>query len=168
MMSKLENLEKSIEDQAGEISEMLLGRGWRAATAESCTGGWIAKALTSVVGSSGWFEAGLVTYSNEAKINFLSVSPMTIEKYGAVSSETAKEMVQGLLRVTGVDVGVSVTGIAGPTGGTVNKPVGTVWFGFSALGQETVTTCLRFDGSRDVVRLKAVNFGLARLIKMLS
>jgi nicotinamide-nucleotide amidase len=93
---------------------------------------------------------------------------MTIAKYGAVSSETAKEMVEGLLQASGVDIGVSVTGIAGPTGGTMNKPVGTVWFGFSALGKETVTTCLQFDGSRDIVRSQAVDFALGRLIKMLS
>ena len=167
-MDKFEIVEESITQQSEDFGQMLLERGWRFATAESCTGGWIAKALTSVVGSSGWFEAGLVTYSNEAKINFLSVSPMTIEKHGAVSSETAKEMVEGLLRATGVDIGVSVTGIAGPTGGTASKPVGTVWFGLSALGQETVTTCLQIDGSRDVVRAKAVNFSLATLIKMLS
>ncbi len=164
----MDKLEKLIEVRACELGGMLLERGWRSGTAESCTGGWIAKALTAVAGSSDWFEAGLVTYSNEAKINFLSVSPMTIAKYGAVSSETAKEMVEGLLQASGVDIGVSVTGIAGPTGGTMNKPVGTVWFGFSALGKETVTTCLQFDGSRDIVRSQAVDFALGRLIKMLS
>ena len=111
-----------------EVHRQLLRRGATLAVAESCTGGKIASKFTAMAGASGYFLAGLTTYANEAKINLLGVNAATIERYGAVSEQTAREMAEGVRRVTGADYGVATTGIAGPTGGSAEKPVGTVWF----------------------------------------
>src|SRR6185437_14069590 len=110
------------------VGQKLLAAGRRLAAAESCTGGWVAKVCTDVAGSSQWFECGFVTYSNAAKVRDLGVSEKTLASHGAVSEATVREMAAGALRVAAVDVAVAISGIAGPDGGTSEKPVGTVWF----------------------------------------
>src|SRR6185437_15821372 len=110
------------------IGQRLKAAGSRLATAESCTGGWVAKACTDVAGSSQWFECGFVTYSNAAKVRDLGVSEATLASHGAVSEPTVREMAAGAVRVSGADIAVAISGIAGPDGGTPGKPVGTVWF----------------------------------------
>lgn len=133
----------------------LLKMGMKLSTAESCTGGMIAARITSVSGASGCFDCGVVTYSNEQKHRLLGVSLETLEKYGAVSKETALEMCRGVRELAGADIGVSVTGIAGPTGGTLDKPVGTVWIGICS--KETCKAeRFLFDGCREEVREQTV------------
>jgi nicotinamide-nucleotide amidase len=120
------------DDQLSElvarVARWALGAKYRLVTAESCTGGWIAKVFTDAAGSSRWFECGYVTYSNEAKARDLGVSWRTLKEHGAVSEPTVREMAAGALRATGADVSIAVSGIAGPDGGSAEKPVGTVWF----------------------------------------
>lgn len=134
-------------------------------TAESCTGGQIAGACTDLAGSSGWFECGFVTYSNEAKTAMLGVDAALIARHGAVSEPVARAMAQGALARSRAQVSVAVTGIAGPTGGSVAKPVGTVWFGWCVLGQVTSET-RRFDGDRAAVRTATVRHALQRLLTL--
>jgi nicotinamide-nucleotide amidase len=122
----------------GEIGRLLAERAWTLATAESCTGGLVSHRITNFPGSSDYFMGGFVTYSNEAKEKFLGVQSQTLEAHGAVSEETAREMARGARRQMGVDVAVSITGIAGPGGGTADKPVGLVYIGLSAPGVELV------------------------------
>jgi nicotinamide-nucleotide amidase len=125
-------------------------------TAESCTGGWIAKVLTDLAGSSAWFDAGVVTYSYAAKEALLGVRRETLERTGAVSRETALEMVSGALARFDAGVAVAVTGIAGPTGGTPDKPVGTVWIGWQKRGGEARARLFQFAGDREAVRRQTV------------
>lgn len=132
-------------------------------TAESCTGGWIAKTVTDIAGSSDWFDCGIVAYSYEAKQALLSVSPHTLERHGAVSRETVIEMVSGALVHSGASVAVAVTGIAGPGGGTADKPVGTVWIGWKRLGGYPKAQVFHFDGDRDDVRRQTVAAALEGL-----
>ena len=140
------------ENQLAAIAEavagLLRGRGWMLVTAESCTGGGIARALTDRAGSSEWFERGFVTYSNEAKQEMLGVAEESLEEYGAVSETVAKEMAVGALVHSGGQVCLAVTGIAGPTGGTRKKPVGTVWFAWAAEGCEPLAVQQLFEGDR--------------------
>lgn len=126
------------------------------ATAESCTGGWIAKTCTDLAGSSEWFESAAVTYSNRAKQALLGVTAATLEAHGAVSRECALEMVAGVLECFEASVAVAVTGIAGPTGATPGKPVGTVWIAWQQRGSAANTGLFHFDGDRDAVRRQAV------------
>jgi nicotinamide-nucleotide amidase len=132
-------------------------------TAESCTGGWIAKVITDVAGSSAWFERGFVTYSNEAKHQLIGVNETTLEAYGAVSKGVVLEMAQGALAAAKADYAVSVSGIAGPDGGTPEKPVGTVWFGFADKHGRTLAKVQHFDGDRNAVRRQATEFALQSL-----
>lgn len=132
-------------------------------TAESCTGGWIAKAMTGVAGSSEWFDSGMVAYSYEAKQALLGVSPQTLEREGAVSRETVIEMVSGALVRSGASVAVAVTGIAGPGGGSADKPVGTVWIGWKRRGGYTRAELFHFNGDRDAVRRQTVAAALLGL-----
>jgi nicotinamide-nucleotide amidase len=137
-------------------------------TAESCTGGWIAKALTDVPGSSQWFGEGFVTYSNEAKARRLEVSRSVLERHGAVSEPAAIAMAEGALRRAGADVSVAVTGIAGPDGAVPGKPVGTVWFSWAERrgGRVRVTAERRnFRGDREAVRRKTVEVALRGLLR---
>jgi len=152
-----------LERRAAELGEALRARGWRMGTAESCTGGWIAQALTAIAGSSDWFEGGLVTYSNATKAALLGVDAMLLERHGAVSMETAAAMATGARRVLGVELAVAVTGVAGPAGGSAAKPVGLVWFGFAADGRATTTESRVFAGARRAVRAQSVAFALERL-----
>jgi nicotinamide-nucleotide amidase len=132
-------------------------------TAESCTGGWIAKTVTDVAGSSGWFDCGLAAYSYEAKQALLGVRPETLEVHGAVSRETALEMVSGALVHSGATVAVAVTGIAGPGGGTDDKPVGTVWIAWKRRGGYPSAEVFHFDGDREAVRRQTVAAALRGL-----
>jgi nicotinamide-nucleotide amidase len=158
----------TLEDLAARLGEELKLRGWRLATAESCTGGWIAEVVTAIAGSSEWFDRGYVTYSNAAKQDLLGVSGMTLEKHGAVSAETVNEMADGALRRAGVDCALAVTGIAGPGGATPGKPVGLVWFGWATRHRPVVTSSQIFGGDRRAVRQEAVCYALTGLLDLLS
>ncbi|MDQ6645974.1 MAG: CinA family protein [Pseudomonadota bacterium] len=153
---------------AQEIAGEALQQRLLLVTAESCTGGWIAKALTDLPGSSAWFHAGVVTYSNEAKEVLLGVNPRTLAITGAVSEETALEMVSGALARFGAGLAVAVTGVAGPTGGTVEKPVGTVWVSWKRRGGYGHARMFRFSGDREAVRRQTVAAALAGLRKTLT
>ena len=132
-------------------------------TAESCTGGWIAKTVTGIAGSSDWFDCGMVAYSYEAKQALLGVRPQTLETHGAVSRETVIEMVSGALVSSGASVAVAVTGIAGPGGGTEDKPVGAVWVAWKRRGGYPRAELFHFDGDRDAVRRQTVAAALRGL-----
>lgn len=146
------------------IAAALLARGEWLATAESCTGGLIAKLLTDLPGSSGWFERGLVTYSNLAKMELLGVSDAVLAEHGAVSGECALAMARGVLRAGPVDWGVAVTGIAGPGGGSDDKPVGTVWIAWSQRGHAPDAHRFFFEGGRDSVREQTAQAALEGLL----
>ena len=142
-------------------------RGWQLAAAESCTGGLIAAACTELAGSSDWFERGFVTYSNAAKTELLGVPAALIEAHGAVSEPVARAMAQGALARSAAQLALSVTGIAGPGGGSSAKPVGTVWFGLALPGR-VWTDCRRFDGDRAAVRRASVAHALGTLVAALA
>ena len=148
------------------LAQELQARGWMLATAESCTGGLIAAACTDLSGSSNWFERGFVTYSNEAKTELLGVDAALIAQHGAVSEVVVRAMAFGAVRRSRAQVSVAVTGVAGPTGGSPEKPVGTVWFGFQVDGRLASET-LRFDGDRAAVRSATVEHALQRLLQLL-
>ena len=158
---------KGLEAILIQISAQLLTRGWMLATAESCTGGMIAAACTDLAGSSQWFERGFVTYSNAAKTEMLGVPAALIEAHGAVSEPVARAMAEGAVAHAHAQVSVAVTGVAGPTGGSADKPVGTVWFGWSTNGVVT-TEMRRFAGDRAAVRAATVRHALARLQALLA
>ncbi|MTD37084.1 nicotinamide-nucleotide amidase [Erwinia sp. CPCC 100877] len=146
-----------------QLGLALAGRGATVTTAESCTGGWVAKVLTDVAGSSTWFERGFVTYSNEAKSQMIGVNPETLAVEGAVSEAVVRQMAQGALAAAGADYAVSISGIAGPDGGSPQKPVGTVWFGFAAADGQVLAFRECFAGERDAVRRQAVGYALNTL-----
>ena len=154
-------------DLCRQLADVLKERGWMLAVAESCTGGLIAAACTELGGSSDWFERGFVTYSNAAKTELLGVDPALIAQHGAVSEVVARAMAFGAVRHSQARVSVAVTGIAGPTGGSAGKPVGTVWFAFMVDGRLTSET-LRFDGDRAAVRAATVRHALQRLLELLQ
>jgi len=136
------------------------------ATAESCTGGWAAQVITHTAGSSGWFERGFVTYANDAKIEMLGVTPATLEKHGAVSLETAKEMAAGALNNSNALISLAITGIAGPTGGSPDKPVGTVCFAWCLRGQPAAAERCQFGGDREAIRRQSVVHALEGLLAL--
>lgn len=150
------------------IAEELLRRGERLATAESCTGGWVAKACTDLAGSSAWFECGFVTYSNFAKRDILGVSATTLESHGAVSGQTVQEMVAGVLANSCAQWALAISGIAGPGGGSREKPVGTVWLGWAGPGGWQQARSFHFSGDRDAVRRQAVAAALDGLLDGLN
>ena len=143
-----------------ELAELLLKKEYKIGLAESCTGGGIAKVLTDLPGSSNWFELGVVTYSNEAKEKILGVPKSLLESYGAVSEPVAKAMVEGVVKLSEADVSISVTGIAGPDGGSKEKPVGMVCFGFHNLIQGIRVETIKFSGDRPSIRHQAVKYAL--------
>ena len=153
---------------AEQVAAAALQRRLMLVTAESCTGGWVAKALTDLSGSSAWFDAGVVTYSYGAKEALLGVNPRTLERTGAVSEETALEMVSGALARFGAGMAVAVTGIAGPTGGTPEKPVGTVWIRWKRRGGYAHASLFKFAGDREAVRRQTVAAALNGVIKALT
>ena len=157
----------STEAACEQLAQALVARGWMLATAESCTGGLIAAACTDLSGSSNWFDRGFVTYSNDAKTRMLGVDPALIAQHGAVSEVVARAMAFGAVRHSNAQVSVAVTGVAGPTGGSPQKPVGTVWFGFQVDGLLTSET-RRFDGDRRAVREATVRHALARLLELVG
>jgi len=161
--------EGELDALAARVGARLHAAGRRLATAESCTAGWIAKAITDVAGSSAWFECGYVTYSDAAKQRDLGVAGHTLGEFGAVSEQTAREMAAGALRVPGVSVAIAVTGIAGPDGGTPAKPVGTVWFCAAARlasGVGALAERQQFHGDRAAVRGQAVRHALEMLLRL--
>jgi len=161
-------MERKLERLAYELGRRLQTQGVTLATAESCTGGWIAKVVTDIPGSSGWLERGFVTYSNDAKREMLGVSPATLEQEGAVSEAVVREMALGALEHSRAQLAVAVSGIAGPGGGSAEKPLGTVWLAWAVIGREPVTRRERFDGDREAVRRQTVQRALEGLIGLLE
>ncbi|MDZ4143909.1 MAG: CinA family protein [Burkholderiales bacterium] len=149
------------------MADFLQKKGWMLATAESCTGGLIAAACTDLAGSSRWFERGFVTYSNAAKTELLGVDAALITQHGAVSEPVVRAMAAGAIAHSHAQVAVAVTGVAGPAGGSAEKPVGTVWFGFVLPGK-VLSETRRFDGDRAAVRAATVDHALARLVALLQ
>jgi nicotinamide-nucleotide amidase len=149
-------MDAQLEALATALGERLLTRGWRLAVAESCTGGWVAQTITAIAGSSAWFEAGVIAYSNASKTALLGVTASTLAHAGAVSEATAREMAAGVLACTGADLSLAITGIAGPAGGSPGKPVGTVCFAWARRNREPESATRRFVGDREAVRRQAV------------
>jgi nicotinamide-nucleotide amidase len=160
--------DEALHALAGSIASVLQANGQVLATAESCTGGWIAKLLTDIPGSSAWFEAAAVTYGNRAKQALLRVAAATLARHGAVSRECAREMVAGALACFEATVAVAVTGIAGPTGGTPDKPVGTVWIAWQRRAAAAHVERFHFGGGRDAVRRRTVAAALEGIRKILT
>ena len=152
--------QEELEALAAKLGALLLANGEKLATAESCTGGWVAQCLTAISGSSDWFERGFVTYSNEAKSQMIGVSEATLRDNGAVSEPVVVEMAIGALRAARADYAISVSGVAGPDGGSVEKPVGTVWFGVASVSGQGVTRRECFAGDREAVRRQATAYAL--------
>jgi nicotinamide-nucleotide amidase len=162
--------DQELQGLAEEVGRAAHAAGWHIVTAESCTAGWIAKALTDLAGSSQWFDSGYVTYSNNAKIRAVGVSARTLAEQGAVSEATVREMATGALQVAGVELAIAVSGIAGPDGGTPEKPVGTVCFGIAtsaAIRPVEVCECRHFTGDRDQVRRQSVAHALRLALQVL-
>lgn len=160
--------ESKLLSLTNQIANILVTKRWHLASAESCTGGWLAKSCTDISGSSSWFDRGFVTYSNQSKHDLINVSLSTLEKYGAVSKQTATEMAQGTLINSNADISVAITGIAGPDGGTTEKPVGTVWISWSTKNGTNKTELFQLSGDREQVRYQAVIKALQGIIKNAS
>jgi nicotinamide-nucleotide amidase len=161
--------ETELYELSARVGAKLRAAGRRIVTAESCTGGWVSKALTDVPGSSQWFECGFVTYSNAAKVRDLGVAEVTLERFGAVSEQTVREMAEGALRVAHASVAMAVSGIAGPDGGTAGKPVGTVWFCAAAREQTSIDIIAEeqfFEGDRAEVRSRSVEHALRLILRL--
>ena len=156
-----------LQDLAIKIGQLLTETKKSVSTAESCTGGWIGKEFTGIPGSSKWYGFGFITYSNKAKIKTLGVTKDALTDEGAVSERVVKQMAEGAIKNSGSDFSISISGIAGPTGGTHDKPVGTVCFGIGTKMEITCYTKL-FEGNRDEVRKQSVAFALKELLKCLQ
>jgi len=156
------------ENLAMQVGNTLDSHGWMLAIAESCTGGAVACAVTDIAGSSRWFERGFVTYSNDAKHEMLDVSQDTLARWGAVSEAVVREMVAGALNHSHAQVALAVSGIAGPGGGTSDKPVGTVWFAWGTGGGQLVTRLCHFSGDRAEVRTQSVGVALQGVLELLN
>ncbi|PJE80278.1 Nicotinamide-nucleotide amidohydrolase PncC [invertebrate metagenome] len=166
-MRSVASMKSYIENRVSELGSLLLSRQWTMATAESCTGGGISQSLTSVTGSSRWFEGGVVSYSNRVKQKLLDVPADILSRYGAVSEPVALAMAKGARKRLGVDLSVSVTGIAGPDGGSKEKPVGTVWLAwYSPKG--AVAKHFVFEGERDDIRLQSVEMAIEGCFRWLE
>jgi nicotinamide-nucleotide amidase len=160
--------QKKLERISSELGELLKLKDYTFTCAESCTGGWVGHALTSIPGSSEWFGSSFVTYSYEAKTQILGVSSQDLDSFGAVSEEIVEQMVSGALDKSGADVGVAISGIAGPDGGTDTKPVGTVCFAWKINGQEIITSAEHFSGDRNEVRYSSVERALMGTIELIK
>lgn len=170
-MVTLENrmiTEKELHILAESLGDCLQNKGMTLAAAESCTGGWLAKIITDLPGSSSWFQGSVVSYSNDVKVSILGVSKATLEEFGAVSGETVLEMCDGIFEHTSADVAVSISGIAGPDGGTDEKPVGLVWMCWGKRDKSTYAFPFNFDGDREAVRLQAIEKVLTSLLDLLN
>lgn len=166
MNAFVDGSDATLQQAAQQLGDRLLAEHLTLCTAESCTGGWIAKVLTDIPGSSAWFDCGMAAYSYEAKQALLRVRPETLMEHGAVSKETALEMVSGALITSGASLAVAVTGIAGPGGGLPDKPVGTVWISWKRRGQYPSAEVFHFEGDREAVRRQTVAVALQGLMKL--
>lgn len=153
-------MDNELFELAQQLGRFLKSKGRKIAVAESCTGGWIAQMITEVPGSSAWFDRGFVTYSNAAKMQMLGVKPETLDKYGAVSAQTATEMVNGALSYSDADCAIAVTGIAGPDGGTAQKPVGTVFIAWAYKNKDIKVVQKKLTGNRHQIRRQTVKIAL--------
>jgi nicotinamide-nucleotide amidase len=150
------------------LGQKLHAKGWMLATAESCTGGWVAQVVTAIPGSSAWFDRGFITYSNQAKQDMLGVNAATLEAHGAVSEETVREMATGALAKSQAQISVAISGIAGPGGGSEKKPIGTVCIGWDTAGSSPHSTTCRLSGDREEIRSRAVAAALRGLIELID
>ncbi len=161
-------MSRELEKLAAQLGEVLSKNKIMMATAESCTGGWIAQVITSVAGSSVWFDRGFVTYSNESKQDMLGVCPETLRAHGAVSEEVVREMVAGALENSRAEIAVAVSGVAGPGGGSEEKPLGTVWLAWQLDGGSVLTKRMLFSGDRTQVREQTVLLALQGAIELVQ
>ncbi|HEV2007377.1 MAG TPA: CinA family protein [Burkholderiales bacterium] len=161
-------MDKRLYELSARVGAALQARSFVLVTAESCTGGWIGEAVTMAPGSSRWYERGFITYTNAAKREMLSVQEETLEKFGAVSEETAHEMVAGALANSAAQVAVAVSGVAGPGGGTPAKPVGTVCIAWGLKGQRTIAETQHFSGDRESIRKQSVERALAGVLAIID
>lgn len=160
--------EEELHQLAAELGDKLIARGWMLATAESCTGGWVGQLLTSLPGSSQWYERGFITYANAAKIEMLGVPAEVIDEHGAVSEETASAMAAGALAHSHAQATLAISGIAGPGGGTPQKPVGLVCYGWALEDGTVMSSTCRLDGDREEIRSRAVAAAMRGLIELLG
>ncbi|MCD6706792.1 MAG: CinA family protein [Thiobacillus sp.] len=160
--------DEELHQLAAELGDKLIARGWMLATAESCTGGWAGQLLTSLPGSSQWYERGFITYANAAKIEMLGVPPEVIDEHGAVSEETASAMAAGALAHSHAQATLAISGIAGPGGGTPQKPVGLVCYGWALEDGAVMSSTCRLDGDREEIRSRAVAAAIRGLIELLG
>ncbi|GAU09399.1 CinA family protein [Desulfoplanes formicivorans] len=156
--------DQTMQSLVAELGERLEARKWMMATAESCTGGLVGHELTNVAGSSHWYLGGIISYSNDLKMRLLGVDGRILQTHGAVSQPCVLDMVRGVCRVTGADVGVALSGIAGPSGGSPDKPVGTVWIGWSVQGRAWAV-CGHFSGTRREIKCQSAWTALAGLVR---
>lgn len=161
-------MNQDIDKITQELSQMLKSKGFKLVTAESCTGGGLSYYLTNLPGSSNWFERGFVTYSNSAKEECLGVNPEILTQFGAVSDETAKAMAEGALRHAQAEVSVAITGIAGPDGGSKDKPVGTVWIACAGISKKTLSQMNVFSGNRLNIREQSIEQAIKNLLAFLA
>ena len=159
---------RRLDDLSAQLGELLEVRNWRITTAESCTGGGVAAAITAIPGSSRWFEYGLVTYANQAKQHLLGVDSKSLAADGAVSETVVRQMIDGVLALSGAEVAVAVSGVAGPDGGSAEKPVGTVWFAWGAVTGERMVSCHHFEGDRRAIQQQAVIRALSGAMELLE
>jgi len=160
--------DEELQQLAGELGDKLLTHGWMLTTAESCTGGWVGQLVTAIPGSSQWYERGFITYANAAKIEMLGVSEDILAAHGAVSEETASAMAAGALAHSHAQAALAISGIAGPGGGTPQKPVGLVCYGWALADGTVMSSTCRLDGDRDEIRSRAVAAALRGLIELIG
>jgi nicotinamide-nucleotide amidase len=160
------DLDIQLDDIIAIMAKTLLAKKWRLSTAESCTGGLVSASITALAGSSEWFERGYITYSNQAKSEDIDVSQNLIEQYGAVSDQVARAMALGAKQNSGSDIALSITGIAGPTGGSPEKPVGTVCFAWVLTNDQMISETKHFEGDRQQIRQQACDFSLRKLLSL--
>ncbi|MDP3584809.1 MAG: CinA family protein [Thiobacillus sp.] len=160
--------DEELHQLATELGDKLRARGWMLATAESCTGGWVGQLLTALPGCSQWYERGFITYANAAKVEMLDVPQVTLETYGAVSEETAMAMARGALKHSHAHAALAISGIAGPGGGTPQKPVGLVCYGWALADGTVMSSICRLDGDREEIRSRAVAAALRGLIELVG
>jgi len=160
--------DQDLSDLAARVGENLTQRGWMLVTAESCTGGWVGQAVTAVAGSSIWYDRGFITYSNRSKCEMLGVQPALLDQFGAVSPQTAQAMVTGALSRSHAQIGLAITGIAGPAGGTAEKPVGMVCFAWASKDGSVQHETHHFKGNRESIRRSAVTTALRGILHLLD
>lgn len=161
-------MKQTIYQLAITLGQRLQKREWKLVTAESCTGGGLSYFITEIPGSSEWLERGYVTYSNAAKHELLHVRTATLNRHGAVSQPVVHEMAEGALKHSQAQISIALTGIAGPTGGSNEKPIGTVWFGWAGIHADTITEVRHFSGDRHIIREQSIQFALERLVEFVG